>query len=125
MLKNHLIRFMFVGLLNTLFGYSLYALFIYLGLIYYLAIIFSTALGALFNFKTIGKLVFNSNDNSLFFLFIFYYLALSLLNIYLVNFFTKFINDYYVSGFISVVICALASFIINRKLMYKPKEIHL
>lgn len=125
MLTKHLFRFMVVGLLNTLFGYSLYVLFIYLGFIYYLAIIFSTALGALFNFKTIGRFVFNNNNNSLFLRFIFYYLGLSLLNIGLVNFFSKFINDYYVSGFFAIIICALASFVINRKLMYKPKEIHL
>ena len=74
MIKKELINFLIVGFLNTLFGYSLYAFFIYLGLNYVLAILFSTILGIVFNFKTIGKFVFQNDSNKLiikFFLYIY------------------------------------------------------
>jgi len=64
-LKNKLVRFFIVSGINTVFGYSLFALLTYLGLHYILAIIISTVIGILFNFKTIGLLVFKTHNNGL------------------------------------------------------------
>ncbi|ANN69100.1 GtrA family protein [Bordetella bronchialis] len=63
-------RFLAVGLLNTAFGYGCYVLLVYFGCHYTIAYLVATVLGILFNFKTIGKLVFRSNDNRLLFRFI-------------------------------------------------------
>jgi putative flippase GtrA len=59
------VRLLLVGLLNTAFGYSVFALFILLNLHYSIAALLSTICGILFNFKTTGQLVFGSRDNSL------------------------------------------------------------
>lgn len=58
-------KFLFVGALNTLFGYGVFALFILFGLHYTLATLLATILGVLFNFKTTGVVVFNNNNNKL------------------------------------------------------------
>ena len=56
-------QFVLVGILNTAFGYGCFALFIYLGLHYTIAVLLGTCLGILFNFKTLGHLVFKNKQN--------------------------------------------------------------
>lgn len=60
-----LVRFLCVGAINTVFGYSAFAFFFLIGLHYALAALFGTILGILFNFKTTGTIVFKSHDNRL------------------------------------------------------------
>ena len=54
------LRFLIVGGLNTLVGYGLFALFVLLGAGTTLSLAGATLLGILFNFKSIGHLVFGS-----------------------------------------------------------------
>ena len=69
LLRNRFVRFLLVGGLNTVFGYSVFAIGILVGLPYPLAALVATVLGALFNFKSYGTLVFASHDNRLVFRF--------------------------------------------------------
>lgn len=59
------VRFLLVGVVNTVFGYILFAAFVLGGAPRLWAVIGMTALGALFNFRSIGHLVFERNDLSL------------------------------------------------------------
>ena len=70
MIKEEFTKFIFVGVLNTIVGYSFYALFIYLGFDYKVSVFLATVLGVLFNFQTIGRLVFNRYNNRLLFKFV-------------------------------------------------------
>jgi putative flippase GtrA len=63
--SRQFVRFLVVGALNTAFGYALFAAFVLVGLHYGLAAALSTVLGVLFNFQTIGRIVFESRDHSL------------------------------------------------------------
>jgi putative flippase GtrA len=54
--------FLLVGALNTAVGYGLFAAFIFLGADTTLALSAATTLGVLFNFKSIGRLVFASGN---------------------------------------------------------------
>ncbi|MGC7556563.1 GtrA family protein, partial [Pandoraea pneumonica] len=47
-----LVNYFLVGGLNTLFGYGVFAVCLWIGLHYSLAIAISTVLGTLFNFKS-------------------------------------------------------------------------
>lgn len=60
MLKSQpqFLRFLLVGLLNTVVGYGLFAFFTWLGLVYPLAIGMATLAGIAFNFQSTGRLVF-------------------------------------------------------------------
>ena len=64
------VKFVLVGILNTAFGYLVFALLLFLGLHYTLAVILSTIAGVLFNFKTTGTLVFKNHNNKLIFKFV-------------------------------------------------------
>ncbi|MFA6740653.1 MAG: GtrA family protein [Arcobacteraceae bacterium] len=123
LLNNKLIRFILVGILNTAFGYSLFALFIFLNMHYSLAVFLSTVLGVLFNFKTIGKLVFDSHDNSLIYRFVSIYIILYLINISCLWLFKiSGWENMYMNGFLLLVPLALISFVLNKKFVFKGKK---
>lgn len=63
LLRSRFLRFLLVGGLNTLFGYSVFAGLILLRVAYPVAAFVSTVAGVLFNFKSYGALVFESHDN--------------------------------------------------------------
>ena len=52
------IRFLGVGVLNTVFGYSVYAALIFAGLSYLIALFLSTIAGVVFNYFSFGRIVF-------------------------------------------------------------------
>lgn len=56
------LRFILVGVLNTAFGYLLFASFILAGAPKLWAVVGMTVLGALFNFRSIGYLVFARSE---------------------------------------------------------------
>lgn len=76
-----LLVYLLVGGLNTVFGYTMFAVLLWTGLHYALAAFLSTILGILFNFQTIGRIVFASRDPSLIFRFVAVYGAVYLVNI--------------------------------------------
>jgi len=79
--KHRFVRFLLVGVLNTIFGYSLFAVLILIGLNYKYAVLIGTILGVLFNFQTTGRLVFGSKNNKLIFRFVLVYVVTFLLNV--------------------------------------------
>ena len=58
------ILFLCVGLLNTLFGYSIFAFFLWIGVHFTISALISTIAGILFNFTTFGRIVFKNNSYS-------------------------------------------------------------
>lgn len=64
-IENKFIRFLFVGLINTAFGYGMFLLFIWFGLHYSIALFCANFLGILFNYKTTGYIVFETKSNKL------------------------------------------------------------
>ena len=120
MKNNKFIKFLLVGVLNTIVGYGLFAFFVYLGFHYTLAVLFSTILGVLFNFKSIGKLVFDSHDNSLIYRFILVYAVIYLLNITgLWIFKINGLANMYINGFLLLAPLAIVSFVLNKKYVFK------
>ena len=58
------ILFLCVGLMNTLFGYSIFAFFLSIGIHFSIAALISTIGGVLFNFSTFGRIVFDNKSYS-------------------------------------------------------------
>ncbi len=118
-IPNNLFRFFLVSGLNTVFGYGLFAILIFLGVAYQLALLISTIAGILFNFKTIGVLVFKDHNNLLVFKFICVYGVIYLCNLgglELLNFFQ--INVYLGAAILLLPLGVLA-FILNKAFVYK------
>lgn len=118
-LKHVFIRFILVGALNTAFGVGTYLILIYFGVPYAWAVMISTILGVLFNFKTLGILVFNNRKNSLIVRFVLCYVVAYFVNIGLIALMLKFmvLNEYY-AGICATPVVALLSFFMQRKFVY-------
>jgi putative flippase GtrA len=113
------IKFIFVGFLNTIFGYSVYWILLQMRLHFTSAIFFSTILGVFFNFRTLGKFVFRREDNSLLIKFILVYLALYFVNVASVKLLHNFGVSYELSGLLMIVPSALFGFILNKKFVFR------
>lgn len=113
------LRFLVVGGINTAFGYSVFALFILIGLHYVLAALLGTICGILFNFKTTGTLVFKNRDNRLIFRFFGVYLITYSLMIGFLKLFDMAGVIPLVAGAIIALPMAVVSFLLMRKLVFK------
>ena len=123
-LPEQFVTFLFVGALNTLVGYLLYAFFVFLGFNYIWAPFFATVCGVIFNFQTIGRIVFKSKDNSLIGKFFGVYAVVYVCNVLGLKIFAGLgITNMYISGAILVLPLALLGFILNKKFVFKKVEL--
>lgn len=60
-------RFLGVGLLNTVVGYAIYGVLILLNMPYLAALLMATIMGVIFNYFSIGRLVFRSRGGQVIF----------------------------------------------------------
>jgi putative flippase GtrA len=90
---------------------------------YWWATLISNVLGVLFNFKTIGVLVFENPNNRLFFRFVSCYILAYLLNVGIIYLLTHFAgqNDYW-SGLIATPFVALFSFFYQKLFVFNHKK---
>lgn len=121
-MKKQFFKFLIVGGLNTLFGYSLFAFFLYLNFHYTVAVLFATVVGVIFNFFTIGKFVFANNKKQLIFRFIGVYVVVYLFNISGLWFFEHIKFDLYIGGALLVLPLALMSFFLNKYFVFTSKK---
>lgn len=85
---------------------------------YPVAVLFSTVLGVLFNYKTIGKIVFSSNENKLI-PFISVYIFLYVLNVFILWLMTTLgFTNMYISGAILLAPLALISYFLNKNFVF-------
>ena len=117
--QKQVLRFIFIGMINTLFGYMIFSLFIFIHFTSSLAIIGASIIGIIFNFNTLGRYVFHKPNKHLIFKFISAYFILTIFNITLQKSLHLMISSDYLSGFFSIVITAVLSFLINKHFVFK------
>lgn len=120
-MNNLLITYVLVGLLNTVFFYSIFAILIYAKVHYTLALLLATILSVLFNFKTIGKLVFRNNDNALIFRFITVYVITYLLNVAGLRIYRIYDDNMYLAGFLMLIPATVISFVLHNRFVFRKK----
>lgn len=113
-----LVRFLAVGGLNTVFGYSLFAVLTYADMPYPAAIGLATVGGVIFNFQSIGRLVFNDAPRSRFWRFVGVYCVIYLLNLGGVHVLMNADVNVYVANALTVVPLSLLAFVLNRRFVF-------
>jgi putative flippase GtrA len=113
------IRYVLVGGLNTAFGYSVFALLIFMGLHYSVAIFFATVAGVLFNFVTYGNLVFGKSDRRLIWRFMVIYGVLYVVNLTVVFFFLPLLRNIYAANALATVFNTVLGFYLNQRYVYE------
>jgi len=116
--KSRFIKFLFVGIINTIFGYSIFATLIILRLDYQYALLLATICGVMFNFKTIGTLVFKTKNNELIFRFIGVYCLIYILNVELIKIINSFGINILISQAMLVLPLAVISYVLNKKFVF-------
>jgi putative flippase GtrA len=122
-ITNQLRRFLFIGGINTAFGYAIYAACrLTLDIPYFLAVAVSWSLGVIFSYLTFRTFVFTEGDRSwrTFKKFLPTYVALLVFNELLLFILVGIAgwNDLIAQG-VAVIGCAVLSFIINRIFVFK------
>ena len=119
MLKQQIVRFFFVGIMNTIVYFVFYSTFIFLNFDYRLAVLFATIIGVLFSFQTMGRFVFYNNNRNLIYRFILVYAFLYFINILFIAVFDTIFYNYYLSGFVSTLLISILTFVLNRNFVFK------
>ena len=117
--NQQFVRFFGVCVLNTLFGFGCFSLLLSIGVHYTIALALSTICGVLFNFKTIGTLVFHSKENWRIFRFILVYILIYFFNaagIYLVE---RCGGGALLGGAIMLLPAALLAYLLQKRFVFK------
>jgi putative flippase GtrA len=112
------VRFLAVGVLNTVFGYACFAALLWLGLHYSLALLLATVAGVLFNFRTIGGLVFGSSDRRLLARFVAVYALVYTANVAALTLLQAAGLDAFVAQALLLLPVAVASFLLHRRFVF-------
>lgn len=115
-IQKQFIIFICFGIINTVFGYSIFAFFIFLNAPYYLAFLFAALLGLAFNFITTGRIVFKNKSFKVIYKFITISTLLYLIHITLIKIINRSINNFYISGLLTMSLTAILSFYLNKKI---------
>jgi putative flippase GtrA len=113
------LRFIVVGGVNTLFGFSIYSMCIYLGVGYFFSSAAALGAGVVFNHRTIGKYVFNSGNRKSFFPFAGCYLIVFSLTVILLELLGVAGANPYVSGFVVSIPMAVLSYFLQRRYVFR------
>ena len=125
------IRFVLVAVLNTAFGYLIYAILLWffdllkLDNPYIYASFFGYVIGIIFNFKTYSALVFKNKNNRLIFKFILFYVICWLTNISCIALLEKLHINNYLAGAITAIPVGFLGYFLNSIFVFKKKPAFL
>jgi putative flippase GtrA len=110
-----IIKFLSVGLLNTVFGYAVYASLLFVDVPYLTALFVATVAGVIFNYFSFGRMVFQDHGGWFVFgKFVVAYGAVYVANATLLRALTK---DFLFSPYVGQVICIPLSVLLSWLLM--------
>lgn len=119
LLRLQFARFLLVGLVNTGFSYAVYAVLLYLGVVYYAANFGAMALGVGFSFLTQGRLVFSNRDPRLIFRFAAGWIVIYGINIGIIALLLRCLDlNAYVAGALALVPITLISYFVQKFLVF-------
>jgi len=112
-------RFLLVGVLNTAFGYGIYAALLWLGLTPYMAVGIGTVLGVLFNFQSTGRLVFESGHPGRLPRFVLVYAFIYFVNVGCLSLVMSRTGlNAYVAGAVMLLPMAILTFFLQRRFVF-------
>ena len=112
------IKFIFIGGINTLFGFSIYVFFIWYGLNYSIALAISIFFGVIFNYFSTGRVVFNHSKFDRIFAYLSSYLFVYIVNISLISMLLLSGLNEIEAGFIALFALSLVMYFLIKKYVY-------
>ena len=119
-LENQLTKFILTGVLNTIFGYFIFSLVVYLFEFQcQLAIAISTVAGVLFNYQSFGRLVFNNKESNRLFRFFIVSAFIYFLNIRGVGFFLLYGYNVYISFVLIFIPTTVVNYLMIKYFVFR------
>lgn len=113
--NQRIAKFLIVGVLNTLFGYGIYAALVFIDLPYLVALFMATIAGVIFNYFSIGRMVFKARGGWFVFgKFIVAYAVVYVTNAVLLSILTE---GNYLNAYLAQGVCILPSVVMSWLLM--------
>ena len=108
-------KFLTVGFINTIFGYSIYAILLFFDTPYSFALFISTFFGIIFNYFSFGRIVYCEKNNfAVFYRFVIAYSITFSINIIVLSTLTHY---FIFSPYIGQIICIPINFILSWSLI--------
>lgn len=114
---KRIFRYYQAGIVNTAFGYGLFAILVYFGLNIYVAQIVSHILGMAFNYLTYSRYAFADHSANMA-RYILSYAVNYLLGLVSLFALSHFIASPYVAGLLATVIVSAINYLVLRKLVF-------
>lgn len=111
-------RYYKVGLLNTAFGYGLYALLVYVGLNLYFAQVISQICGVVFNYSMFRRLVFRTSRPRIS-SYVGAYMVNYLLGLMLLMLANHYMRSPYVAGIVALLVVSVINYFILKVFVFK------
>ena len=118
-IDRRFIKYVLVGILNTTFSYSLYSIFLYIGIKYQIANLLALAFGIIFSFTTQGTIVFNNATKITFIKFVLAWISIYSLNITLIGLLIRAPMSPYLAGAIAIFPVTFLSYFILKVIVFK------
>lgn len=112
-------RFVAIGVINTAFSYSVYALLLMLGMSFVLANLFALILGILFSFKTQGAYVFKNRANHLLGRFVLAWSLIYVISISLIGSLVYLGFNPYLAGALALPASTAASYLLQKFFVFR------
>ena len=117
--ERKFVKYLFVGFMNTVFSYMVYAICVTILSRPTLSLAISYVIGILFNFQTTGRIVFKNKNNTLIFKFFLSYLTTIFINRYFLDtLVSTFHVDKYLSQAVLVFPIAMISFLLLKHFVF-------
>jgi len=111
-------RFLAVGVLNTGFSYGVYAMLVWFGVAPQLASLLALLAGILFNFHSVGRLVFRQDARGRFPRFVAVYAVVYLANLATLELFLRLGVNPYLAQALALPVVALTSYELNKRWVF-------
>ncbi|MBC7578496.1 MAG: GtrA family protein [Tardiphaga sp.] len=119
LLRSRPVRFIAIGIVNTIFGYAVFTGLYLVSGNHRLSIIGATIVGVIFNFFTTGRIVFGSSDNRLILRFVAGY-AISLgVNLVLLEVLVRLGVNALIAQLISLPPVVVLTYFVNARLVFR------
>lgn len=115
-------KFLVVGIVNTLFGYGVFATLVLLGISPMLSLVVTYMVGVLFNFATTRKFVFSGSRRSSLLRFVAVYVVIYLFNLALLNLATTAGASPLVGQAICLPVLAMLSFVLFKVQVFPDRD---
>lgn len=120
-LPTQLFGFAIVGLINTVWAYAMFALFVYLGFHYALATLIAGTLSVMTGYQAHRHYVFSFKGKNRLPRFVFVFLTIYWINVSIQKVLLEsgLLSNIYLVGALAIPVCALLSFWLNRSFVFR------